>query len=247
MMTTETRWDDAPATREETIVKYVSLVHFVVGRIMMTLPESVDKEDLVSCGLLGLISAVDRFDPTRGVKFDTYATQVIRGAVMEALRAEDWAPRSVREKCRRLERTVASLEGQLARPPEDREIAGALELDLDDYYDLLSDVSSLTLVSLEELLTPDEVPAGASPADESPVSSNPAAIAQGKELRRLLAEAIRQLPERERTVIALYYYEELTLKEIGAVLGVTESRVCQIHTQSIVRLRAKLHEATRLT
>ena len=238
--------DNTRAAREETIVKHVSLVHFVVGRIMMTLPESVDKEDLISCGIVGLISAVDRFDPHRGVKFDTYATQVIRGAVMEALRSEDWAPRSVREKCRRLERAVAGLEGQLGRPPDEQEIAAALELNLDDYYALLSDVSSLSLLSLEELLTVDEVPVNAGAGYESFVSTNPAVIAQNKELHRLLAEAIRQLPERERTVIALYYYEELTLKEIGAVLGVTESRVCQIHTQSIVRLRAKLHESTRL-
>lgn len=245
-MANDTGRDDTRAAREDTIVEHVSLVHFVVGRIMMTLPESVDKDDLISCGLVGLISAVDRFDPDRGVKFDTYATQVIRGTVMEALRSEDWAPRSVREKYRRLERAVAGLEGQLGRPPDDQEIAAALELSLDDYYGLLSDVSSLSLLSLEELLTIDEIPVNDRTGYESFVSANPAAIAQNKELHRLLAEAIRQLPERERTVIALYYYEELTLKEIGAVLGVTESRVCQIHTQSIVRLRAKLHESTHL-
>jgi len=213
---------------------------------MVTLPDSVDKEDLISCGIMGLINAVDRFDPSRGVKFDTYATQVIRGAVMEALRSEDWAPRSVREKCRRLERAVAGLESQLGRPPDDAEIATALEFTLDEYYGLLSDVSALSLLSLEEVLTSDEISLEGEPQDEVLVSANPATIAQTKELRRLLAAAIRELPERERTVIALYYYEELTLKEIGAILGVTESRVCQIHTQSIVRLRAKLHEATRV-
>ncbi len=236
----------SPAERERMIIENVPLVHYVVGRIMVSLPGTVDREDLISCGLVGLINAVDRFDAERGVKFETYATQVIRGSIMESLRGEDWAPRSVREKYRRLERVISELEGRLGRPPDDAEIAEAMGMNLDDYYELLSSVSAASLLSLEELLTAEEVPAANGVLASPETQANPASVAQEKELRRLLAESIDQLPERDRQVIALYYHEELTLREIGEVLGVTESRVCQIHTQAIVRLRAKLHEAIHL-
>ena len=230
-----------PAERHALITQHVSLVESVVGRIMVTLPDSVDREDLVSCGILGLIQAVDRFEPRRGVKFNTYATSVIRGAVMDELRSQDWAPRSVREKCRRIERTLARLEAQLGRSPDDEEMASVMRMSVDEYHQLLSDASSVALVSLEALLSGGEVlrQEPAVPLSEGGLQ-DPERTAQRQELKRALAEAIDTLPQSERLVIALYYHEELTLREIGEVLGVTESRVCQIHTQAVLRLRAKL-------
>lgn len=208
---------------------------------MVSLPESVDRDDLVSCGILGLINAVDRFQPHRGVKFETYATTLIWGAVMDELRAQDWAPRSVREKCRRIERKLAELETRLGRSPDDEEMAEALTLSVDEYHRLLSDASPIALMSLDELLAGGDFgPRREAEPLQAAAEQDPEAITQQRELGRTLAEAIDALPQRERLVIALYYHEELTLREIGEILGVTESRVCQIHTQAILRLRAKL-------
>ncbi|MFQ6098451.1 MAG: FliA/WhiG family RNA polymerase sigma factor [Armatimonadota bacterium] len=234
-------WPPDEAARQELIRRHVSLVEAVVSRIMMTLPESVDREDLISCGILGLIQAVDRFQPERGVRFDTYATSVIRGAVMDELRAQDWAPRSIREKCRRLERSMADLEARLGRSPSDEEMADELRMPLQAYHQLLSDASGIALTSFEDLLSGSDVSMDENkPAPEGSRVEDPEAALEQKELQRLLAQAIDALPDRERLVIALYYHEELTLREIGAVLGVTESRVCQVHTQAILRLRSRL-------
>jgi RNA polymerase sigma factor for flagellar operon FliA len=223
------------------IAEHVGLVESVVGRIMVSLPDSVDREDLISCGIVGLISAVARYQPERGVKFDTYATTVVWGHVMDELRRQDWAPRSVREKCRRLERTMADLEARLGRVPEEQEMAEALSLSVDEYHRMLSAASAVALTSLEDILAGGDVAAPRETVPENPDTlDDPEAIAQRGELHRLLARAIDTLPERERLLIALYYHEELTLREIGTILGVTESRVCQIHTQAVLRLRARL-------
>ena len=207
------------------------------------MPDSVDREDLVSCGIVGLISAVDRFQPHRGVKFETYATTLIWGAVMDELRAQDWAPRSVREKCRRIERTLSVLESRLGRSPEDEEMAEALNMPVDEYHRLLSEASPIALMSLEELLAGGDF---SLKRESEPLQvlteQDPEAISQQRELARTLAGAIDALPQRERLVIALYYHEELTLREIGEILGVTESRVCQIHTQAILRLCAEFSQ-----
>lgn len=226
--------------REAAILEYAHLVRYVVGRIMVELPSHVDRDDLISHGTIGLIKAVDRFDSSRGVKFETYAIAVIRGAVLEALRQDDWVPRSIREKARRVQETVNGLEMELGRPPEAQEIADALDLSLPEYEKLLSEVSVVTVSSLEGAMEA-EGDAGARPMDVTLEQGHaPERRLALEDRTRILAEAVASLPEREQMVIALYYQEGLTLKEIGAVLEVTESRVCQIHTQSLLRLRARL-------
>ncbi|MFP3902694.1 MAG: sigma-70 family RNA polymerase sigma factor [Armatimonadota bacterium] len=225
--------------REVMITDNVDLVHYVVGRVAVHLPDGVDREDLVSAGLIGLIKAVDRYDPTRGTKFRTYASTVIRGEVMESLRSEDWAPRSVRRQTRRLEQTVMRLQDRLGRQPTDHEISSALEMEIDEYYELLSQTSRTNIASLQDIFNrPDSEGSGSAEIPDPGEYANPEAVMEDRSLMRIVSEAVEQLPERDRLVIGLYYQEGLTLSEIGEILDVTESRVCQIHTQAIVRLRA---------
>ncbi len=231
--------------REELIKKHVGLVHFIVGRVSVRLPDSVEREDLESAGLIGLIKATDRFDPGRGVKFATYASTVIRGEVMEALRAKDWAPRSVRRRYRQLEQCIAQLQGQLGRQPTEAEIRRALQLDEQEYHALLAATSHMAVSSLEEMMEMEEsvqVTASDRPIEPSTNDDDPAKIADDEALKELIAQAVDQLPERDRVVIGLYYQDELTLREIGEVLSITESRVCQIHTQAITRLRTRMEQ-----
>lgn len=234
--------------RERLILEHVGLVRYIVGRVAVRLPDSVEREDLESAGIIGLIKAADRFEPGRGIKFATYASSVIRGEVMELLRSRDWAPRSVRKRYRELERTIATLQRQLGRQPTEEEIARALRLTPDQYRELLAATSAMAISSLEELMEADE----SSEPDEARLpgepqswGEDPAQIVDREALKELLARAVEQLPERDRIVIGLYYQDELTLREIGEVLEVTESRVCQIHTQAIARLRACVEEMLR--
>ena len=237
-------WSSGSAeARERLILCYVPLVKYVAGRVLVGLPASVDYDDLVSYGIFGLVDAVEKFDPARGVKFETYAVARIRGAVIDGLRAVDWVPRSVRQRAKELEKTVASLEGRLGRPAKDEEVAEALAMSLDEYHELLSDVKSISLASLDEVWSADsddERKLRFGQMIENPGSEDPTHRIEAAEVRRILAESIDGLPERERLVVALYYYEGLTLKEIGDVLSVSESRVSQIHTKAIIRLRGKL-------
>ncbi|MCE5218569.1 FliA/WhiG family RNA polymerase sigma factor [bacterium] len=227
------------AERERLIADHIRLVHQIVGRIGAHLPETVEREDLVSAGILGLIKAVDRYDPGRGAKLATYASSVIKGEIMEWLRSKDWAPRSVRRRARELATLSAGLEYELGRAPTEAEIAEAMGVDIDQYRKLLDETSAAAVLSLEETLAgvDDEREPPSTRQDGCGEFADPALQVENEDVRRVLVGAVERLPERERQVVGMYYQEGLTLKEIGAVLGVTESRVCQIHSQAIARLR----------
>jgi RNA polymerase sigma factor FliA len=229
--------------RDRLILTYAPLVKFVAGRLGSGLPAHVDEGDLVSYGLLGLIGAIERYDPERDVKFETYAMARIKGAIIDELRAMDWVPRSVRARARDIERAIVALEAKLHRAPTDEEIAERLGVTTGELDDSLTDISRSSIAALDELWT------GSSGSGdqvslidtiEDPSGPQPAQVLDQTELREALGEAIARLPEREKLVITLYYYEELTLREIGEVLAVTESRVSQLHTKAILRLKARL-------
>jgi RNA polymerase sigma factor FliA len=236
------------AIRDRLIVNYAPLVKYVAGRLGSGLPAHVDEGDLVSYGLLGLINAIDRFDPERDIKFETYAIARIRGSIIDELRALDWVPRSVRSRAREIERAIRELESKLGRAPNDEEIAAKVGLTADELEESLTDISRSSIAALDELWSTsgdgDQVSLLDTLEDEG--SAQPAEALDETEIREALAEAISRLPEREKLVVTLYYYEELTLREIGEVLGVTESRVSQLHTKAVLRLRSRLHgEAAR--
>jgi RNA polymerase sigma factor for flagellar operon FliA len=207
------------------------------------LPAHVDEADLISYGLGGLIFAIERFDLSREIKFETYAITRIRGAIIDELRSLDWVPRSVRARAREIERVNVKLEARLRRAPTDEEMASELELGLEEFHDALLQISNSTIVALDELWNvSDSSGDQVSLLDTIPDhgAPDPEAVVDQGELRDRIADAIAALPEREKLVIALYYYENLTLREIGEVLGVTESRVSQLHTKAVLRLRSKL-------
>ncbi len=228
--------------RDRLILTYAPLVKYVAGRLGSGLPAHVEEGDLVSYGLLGLIGAIERYDPDRDVKFETYAIARIKGSIIDELRALDWVPRSVRARARDIERAVAELESKLGRAPNDDEIATKLGLTEDELEDSLTEISRSSIAALDELWT---VSAGGDQIAlidtiEDTQGPEPQTALAQTELREAMADAIARLPEREKLVVTLYYYEELTLREIGEVLGVTESRVSQLHTKAILRLKARL-------
>jgi RNA polymerase sigma factor for flagellar operon FliA len=234
--------DRSPELRDRLILHYAPLVKYVAGRVGSGLPAHVEQADLVSYGTFGLIDAITRFEPEREVKFESYAMARIRGAIIDELRNTDWIPRSVRMKARQYERTVAELEARLQRSPTDEEVAEALEMDVEDVRKFLGQLSLVNVVALDELMT-DEEGGGAPRLVDTLQDANaldPQAMAEHGEARQLLARAVEQLPEREKVVVSLYYFEGLTLAEIGRVLGVTESRICQLHTKAVLHLRTKL-------
>ncbi|TWE19745.1 RNA polymerase sigma-28 (SigD/FliA/WhiG) subunit [Kitasatospora atroaurantiaca] len=231
--------------RDQLILHYSPLVKYVAGRVGVGLPANVEQADFVSSGIFGLIDAIEKFDIDRAIKFETYAISRIRGAIIDELRALDWIPRSVRQKAKAVERTYATLEARLRRTPHEPEVAAEMGIAIEDLHAIFSQLSLANVVALDELLHPvGESGDRLSLMDtlEDTGADNPVEIAEDRELRRLLATAVNTLPEREKTVVTLYYYEGLTLAEIGQVLGVTESRVSQIHTKSVLQLRAKLSD-----
>ncbi|HET9719296.1 MAG TPA: RNA polymerase sigma factor WhiG [Solirubrobacteraceae bacterium] len=229
--------------RERLVVAYAPLVKYVAGRMSSGLPAHVEESDLISYGLTGLISAIERFDLSREIKFETYAITRIRGAIIDELRTLDWVPRSVRARARDIERANMKLEAKLQRAPTDEEMAVELDMSTSEFQDALLQISHSTIVALDELWNvSDSSGDQVSLLDTLPDrdAPDPQALVDQGELRDRIADAIAALPEREKLVIALYYYENLTLREIGEVLGVTESRVSQLHPKAVLRLRSKL-------
>lgn len=226
------------ASKEALLVVYLPVVRQVASRMKMSLPQSVNLEDLVGAGLMGLINSVENFNPELGFKFETYAIPRIRGAILDGLRDFDWVPRSIRSKEKLLESTIVALETELGRMPADEEIAERLDLSMSEYHKLVDDVGATSMLSFDRPLTSDDESGGslydlvASTDGDSPLD-----LMERKEIRRLIIELINRLPEQEKLVIALYYYEELTLKEIGKVLDISESRVSQIHTKIIMSMK----------
>ena len=232
-----------PALRERLILHYSPLVKFVAGRVGVGLPPNIEQADLVSYGIFGLIDAIQKFDLERAIKFETYAISRIKGAIIDELRSIDWIPRSVRSKARDVEKAYAALEARLHRTPTEPEVADELGMSLDDLHAVFSQVSYVNVVALDELLNVNgERGDKVSLVDtlEDTRVEDPVAAFESEETKVLLARAINTLPEREKIVVTLYYYEGLTLAEIGQVLGVTESRICQMHTKAVLQLRGKL-------
>ncbi|MFN8131368.1 MAG: RNA polymerase sigma factor WhiG [Solirubrobacteraceae bacterium] len=229
--------------RERLVVAYSPLVKYVSGRMASGLPAHVDEADLISYGLVGLISAIERFEPDREIKFETYAIPRIRGAIIDELRALDWVPRSVRARAREIERANVKLEHKLQRAPTDEEMAAELEIGVDEFQESLMQISNSTIAALDELWTVSDASGDqVSLLDtlQDPDAPDPARVMDQTDLKDRVADAIARLPEREKLVIALYYYENLTLREIGEVLGVTESRISQLHTKAVLRLRSRM-------
>ena len=234
---------DDPRARERLVLAYAPLVKYVAGRMSSGLPAHVEEADLISYGLIGLISAIERFEPEREIKFETFAITRIKGSIIDELRSLDWVPRSVRAKAREIERTNAALEHKLQRAPTDQEMADALGTTVDDFQASLTRISNSSVIALDELWTlSDSSGDQVSLLDtiEDPQAVDPAQAMDTTETKDRLADAIARLPEREKLVVALYYYENLTLREIGEVLGVTESRVSQLHTKAVLRLKGRL-------
>jgi RNA polymerase sigma factor for flagellar operon FliA len=231
-----------PAVRDYFVKQYTPLVKYVAGKVAVGMPHNVEFDDLVGFGVFGLFDAIDKFDPGKHVKFKTYAVARIRGAILDELRAIDWVPRSVRQKAREIEETIRKLESARGRAATDAEIAQALQMELKDFQELMQRIAGTSLLSLHEMWSSGEEGDKIAIVDsiESPMSMNPDIIVEKEEMRRVIVEAIQELPEKEKKVLILYYYEDLTLKEIGQVLEVTESRVSQLHTKAIMRLRSKL-------
>ncbi len=231
-----------PEIRDKFVRQYAPLVKYVAGKVAIGMPHNVEFDDLVGFGVFGLFDAIEKFDPEKHVKFKTYAVTRIRGAIFDELRSIDWVPRSVRQKAREVEDAVRRLETSLGRSATDREISKELGIGLSDFQKLMVKISGTSILSLNDVWYTGEDNDKVSIVEsiESPQSLNPDTIVEKEEIKRVIVEAISELPDKEKKVLVLYYYEDLTLKEIGKVLEVTESRISQLHTKAIMRLRAKL-------
>ncbi|MBN1524474.1 MAG: RNA polymerase sigma factor WhiG [Spirochaetales bacterium] len=231
-----------PSIRDYFVKKYAPLVKYVAGKVAVGKPQNVEFDDLVGYGVFGLFDAIEKFDPEKHVKFKTYAVTRIRGSIFDELRSIDWVPRSVRQKSREVEETISNLEAQLGRAANDDEIARAMHITVDDFQELMFKISGTSIMSINDVWHGSEENDKVSIIDniEAPSSLNPEMIVEKDEIKKIIIQAINDLPEKEKKVLVLYYYEDLTLKEIGQVLSVTESRVSQLHTKAIMRLRARL-------
>ena len=227
--------------KEQIILQHAPLIRYIVNRIAIRLPSHIDLDDLHNTGVIGLMDAIDKYNPDKNCKFKTYAEFRIKGAILDQLRSLDWVPRSIRQKSRRLEQAYTEVEQRLGRSATEQEVAASLGIDLDEFHFLLNQVRGISMVNLDELRSSggaDQPMHG--DIFEDVKAENPFTSLKSHEMRQAVAECIGILPEKERLVISLYYYEDLNMKEIGGVLGITESRVCQIHTKAVARLRSKL-------
>ena len=231
-----------PGNREALILSYAPTIRLIASRFAVRLPPQVDINDIVNAGVIGLIDAIDKFDTGKGVKFKTYAEFRIRGAILDNLRSLDWVPRSIRKRISALERAYAELERRLLRPATEDEIAQHLGITLEELDRLLAQARGAGLLSLDILLSQDELRCAQSDPVSPQSDTDPLGQAVYRQAREILAAAIDRLPEKERLVVSLYYYEELTMREISMVMQITESRVSQLHTQAILRLRGPLTE-----
>ncbi|MEA2062825.1 MAG: FliA/WhiG family RNA polymerase sigma factor [Gemmatimonadota bacterium] len=230
--------------KEKILVSNMSLVAYISERLAISLPHSVELDDLKSLGILGLIDAIENYKPEKQVRFTSYAALRIKGSIIDGLRSQDWVPRSVRKKARHLEKMLHELEGELGRPVTEKEMAEKLEIELSEYQAMLKQVSPVSFLSLNDTVYEDGDQAiRLGDVIEDTDSYGPYSSLERKEIKQILVNGINGLPEREKLVLALYYYEELTLKEIGEVMQISESRVCQIHTESMLRLRGKLRHS----
>lgn len=230
-----------PEQKDKLILEYAPLIKFIAQKIAIRLPSNIELDDLISSGVIGLMDAIEKYDPTRDNKFKTYAEFRIRGSILDELRAQDWVPRSVRDKAKMLDRTLVRMESELGRSPDDEEVAEKLGMTLDEFYDLVNQVRPVSVLSIDDTTTFSNV-------DKKSILNllegcklnNPFNQLNLKSVKEVVTLAIEDLPERQRLVLSLYYYEDLNLKEIGRILRVTESRVSQLHAQAIARLRSKL-------
>ena len=227
---------------EQIIKEYAPMVKYVANRIALRLPPHIEVDDLISVGVIGLIDAIEKYDPTRGAKFKTYAEFRVRGSILDELRSLDWVPRSVRQKASAMDSVIEKLKAKHGRMPEDEEVAKAMGMSLDDFFEALNQTQSMPILSLEDLGIAKESGEHQSLLDclAGKGDADPQTQLRLNELKDIIAKAIDTLPEKERLMVSLYYYEELTMKEIGEVLGITESRVSQIHSKAVFRLRTKL-------
>ncbi len=238
----------AVGARDRLIIHYSPLVKYVAGRVSAGLPHSIEQSDLVSYGIFGLIDAIEKFDTSRNIKFETYAITRIKGSIIDELRSIDWVPRSVRAKARTVERAYAKLEAELLRAPSDAEVAAELGISEDELQQIFNQISFVGLIALDEVLSSGSGERGETTTLGDTIADRgegPVAAFEVEEMKHLLASAINRLGDREKIVLTLYYYESLTLAQIGEVLGVTESRVCQIHTKAVLQLRSRMASPQR--
>ena len=231
-------------SRDELILEHMPQIKYIAHRISAKLPSHVELNDLISAGVLGLLDAVEKFDPTRGVKFKTYAELRVKGAILDSLRNLDWAPRSLRKRSKDLEKVYKELEQRLGRPAADKEVCDELGISLEEFYELVDQIKGLNLGSFHEMASQED-DRNSEPLikyiPDAP-QMDPYFVFHKSEIRNLIGKAIDALPKKERLVVSLYYFDQLTMKEIGKVLGVNESRVSQLHTKAMLRLRTKLRK-----